>query len=113
MAKLIKKEEPNIVWSDDGSHLKPKKKAEEAFTAEETLLRVRIEKKGRGGKSVTVVYELPDNAPYFKKLTKKLKAKCATGGSFKGDSIEIQGERVDVVVKLLQEEGFKVKISGG
>lgn len=117
MAKIPKsklnKEEPNIVWSDDGSHLKPKKKAEESFEPAETLLRVRLEKKGRGGKTVTVVYELPDNASYFKKLTKKLKNKCGTGGSFKGDSIEIQGDRRDDVVGELKKEGFQVKISGG
>lgn len=113
MAKLVKKEEPNLVWSDDGSHLKKKKKAPEEFEAKDTLLRVRTEKKGRGGKSVTVIYELPDNAAYFKKLTKKLKATCATGGSFKGDSIEIQGERAKTVAQILEEEGFQVKISGG
>ena len=113
MAKLIKKEEPTLLWSDDGSHLKPKTKVEEPVVPDQTQLRVRIEKKGRGGKSVTVVYELPDNPTYFKNLTKKLKAKCATGGSFKGDSIEIQGERKEQVVALLQQEGFKVKVSGG
>lgn len=113
MAKLGKKEEPNIVWADDGSHLKPKKKIEEKFEASETQLRVRVEKKGRGGKSVTVVYELPDNPTYFKKLAKKLKNKCATGGSFKGDSIEIQGDRREDVSRLLKGEGFQVKISGG
>ena len=113
MAKLIKKEEANLVWSDDGSHLKKKEKKEEAFDPKETLLRLRIEKKGRGGKSVTVIYELPNAPTYFKKLAKKLKAKCGTGGSFKGDSIEIQGERKEDVTNFLKAEGFQVKVSGG
>lgn len=111
--KIIKREEPTILWAEDGSHLEKKKKVEESFEPSETLLRVRIEKKGRGGKSVTVVYELPDNPTFFKKLAKKLKNKCATGGSFKGDSIEIQGDRRDDVVSFLEAEGFKVKLSGG
>ena len=47
---------------------------------------------GRGGKTVTVVFELPVNDPYFTELTKKLKALCGTGGSFKDNKIEIQGD---------------------
>lgn len=113
MAKLVKKEEPTLLWSDDGSHLKKKKKAEVAFDPKDTLLRIRTEKKGRGGKSVTVIYQLPDNPTYFKKLSKRLKSRCATGGSYKGDSIEIQGEVAKIVEQLLKEEGFQVKISGG
>lgn len=113
MPKIVKKEEANIVWSDDGSHLKPKKKVVEEVIPAETTLRIRLEKKGRGGKSVTVVYELPQNEAFFKKLTKKLKGKLGTGGSFKGDSIEIQGDRKQDVAAFLESEGFKIKFSGG
>lgn len=118
MAKLIKKEEPNIVWADDASgsnkDQRKKKKSSNAVDVvpSETLLRVRLEKKGRGGKTVTVIYELPENEAYFKKLSKMLKNKCGTGGSFKGDSIEIQGDNKMKVVELLEKEGFQVKISG-
>ncbi len=115
MAKLIKKEEPNLVWSDgqDLRKTKNKNKSETPIVPGEVTLRVRLEKKNRGGKTVTVIYELPDNEKYFKKLTKKLKAKCGCGGSFKGESIEIQGDRKEDIIKILEGEGFKAISSGG
>ena len=115
MAKLIKKEEPNLVWSD-GSDLRKKKssKAQETpIVPSEVTLRIRLEKKNRGGKTVTVIYDYPQNDTYFKKLAKKLKASCGCGGSFKGDSIEIQGDRRQDVAKLLEDLKFKVIFSGG
>ncbi len=123
MAKISKKklsdEEPNIVWADDGQgggkdlRKKKKKSASVDIVPSDTLLRVRLEKKARGGKTVTVIYELPENEAFFKKLTKKIKNKCGTGGSFKGESIEIQGDNKTKVVDILESEGFQVKVSGG
>ena len=123
MAKISKKkladEEPNIVWADDGQgggkdlRKEKKKTSSVEVVPSDTLLRVRLEKKGRGGKTVTVIYELPQNEVYFKKLSKKIKNKCGTGGSFKGDSIEIQGDNKIKVVEILESEGFQVKVSGG
>ena len=37
----------------------------------------------RGGKTVTVVFDLPRNPDYFIHLVKKLKAHCGTGGALK------------------------------
>ena len=49
----------------------------------------------------------------FKKLAKELKTKLSVGGSFKDDSIIIQGDYRDKIMKILQEKGFKVKRVGG
>tara|TARA_B100000029_G_scaffold13038_1_gene13622 strand:+ start:47 stop:379 length:333 start_codon:yes stop_codon:yes gene_type:complete len=107
-------DDENIVYSSDGSgkNLVNKKKKKETFsevTPEETTLKLRIEKKGRGGKAVTVIYELPSNPPYFKKLLKELKNYCGTGGSQKKDHLEIQGDQRDKVREFLLKKGFKVK----
>lgn len=116
MAKLIKNnEEPNIVWTDDPS-LKNKKKAKEVFLMEpsEHTLCIRPEKKGRGGKTVTVLYEFPAGSEdYFKKLVKKIKRECGSGGTFKGDSIEVQGDHREKLKAFLEVMGFKVKFTGG
>ena len=53
----------------------------------ETLLRMRLDKKGRGGKAVTVVFDLPGHPDYFLGLIKKLKAHCGTGGALKDGRI--------------------------
>lgn len=115
MAKLINKEEPNIVWTDDPS-LKNKKVEKKKFdmTPSEHLLSIRPEKKGRGGKTVTVLYDFPAGSEdYFKKLTKKIKRECGSGGTFKGDSIEVQGDHREKLKVFLETLGFKVKFTGG
>src|SRR5438876_5884967 len=45
------------------------------------VARLRIEKKGRGGKTVTVVDGLPPNAAFLKNLGQELKRACGTGGA--------------------------------
>jgi translation initiation factor 1 len=108
-------EEPNIVWSDDPNFKKKKKekKSIEVIPSEHCLS-IRPEKKGRGGKTVTVIYEFPvGGEEYFKKLTKKLKRECGTGGTFKGDSIEVQGDHREKIKVFLEKLGFRVKFTGG
>lgn len=111
-----------LVYSSDGSHLNICKSCKESpcqcqqavnITPADSPLKIRIEKKGRGGKAVTVVFNLPHNPDYFKALTKKLKSQCGTGGSFKDNTIEIQGQMIDKVKAFLEKVGFPVKVSGG
>lgn len=113
MAKMIKKEEPNIVYSSDGSHKKAKKVVYQDIVPSEHILKIRLETNKRAGKAVSVVFELPENPEYFKKLAKKLKASCGTGGSFKENTIEVQGDHREKLKELLEVKGFGVKLAGG
>ncbi len=74
---------------------------------------LRIEKNGRGGKTVTVIDRLPKNEVFLKELTTKLKKKCGTGGTYltsgKEGVIEIQGDHRDAIQSLLEKEGIKSK----
>ena len=79
----------------------------------ETQLRMRLDKKGRGGKAVTVVFDLPPHPDYFVRLIKKLKAHCGTGGALKDNRMEIQGDQRDKVQGYLERMGFTVRRSGG
>ncbi|MDD0852457.1 translation initiation factor [Halobacteriovorax sp. GB3] len=109
----MNKDDYVIVYSSDGSGKniakKDKKKTYADINPKETILKLRIEKKGRGGKSVSVVYEIPENPTYFKKLSKELKAACGVGGSFKNDTIEIQGDQREKIRAFLEKKGFTVK----
>src|SRR5437867_12414542 len=71
--------------------------------------KLRMEKKGRGGKTVTVVYDLPRNEAFLKELCQELKRACGTGGSVVDDAIEVQGDLRDRVRDLLQRRGIVVK----
>ncbi|HEX3703252.1 MAG TPA: hypothetical protein VHU82_07975 [Vicinamibacterales bacterium] len=73
------------------------------------VAKLRMEKKGRGGKIVTVVYDLPRNVAFLKSLCQELKRACGTGGAVAGDTIELQGDLRERVRDALLKKGFVVK----
>ena len=77
------------------------------------VVRVSRETKGRKGKGVTLVTGIPLDEPELKALAKVLKAKCGTGGTVKDGVVEIQGDQREILVPLLQAEGWTVKRAGG
>ena len=68
-----------------------------------------MEKKGRGGKTVTVVDGLPDNATFLKDLSQELKRLCGTGGAAVEGGVELQGDLRDRVREYPGEEGLDGK----
>jgi translation initiation factor 1 len=73
------------------------------------VAKLRMEKKGRGGKTVTVVYDLPQNDAFLKELAQELKRTCGTGGAVAGNTIELQGDLRDRVRDCLVKKGWQVK----
>jgi translation initiation factor 1 len=73
------------------------------------VAKLRMEKKGRGGKTVTVVYGLPRNTAFLKSLCGDLKRSCGTGGAVLDDGVEVQGKLRDRVRDVLEKKGFLVK----
>jgi len=53
------------------------------------VAKLRLEKAGRGGKTVTVVDGLPRNAPFVAALAQELKRACGTGGAVHDGAIEL------------------------
>jgi translation initiation factor 1 len=73
------------------------------------VARLRLEKKGRGGKMVSVVYDLPRNDAFLKDLCQELKRACGTGGTVHEDTIELQGDLRDRIRACLAKKGYTVK----
>jgi len=73
-------------------------------------VKIQREKKGRRGKTVTVVYGLSGD---LKELQGELQKFCGTGGSSKNGCIEIQGDQGLKVKAYLEQKGFKPRLSGG
>lgn len=77
------------------------------------LVRVYIERAGRGGKTVSVVKGIMSPPHGKEALLKLLKTKIGAGGAVKGENIEIQGDHRAKIVTILNELGYKAKSAGG
>ncbi|WP_138497239.1 translation initiation factor [Nostoc sp. PA-18-2419] len=76
-------------------------------------LRVQASRKGRKGKTVTVISGFQAKPETLADLLKQLKTQCGTGGTIKDNEIEIQGDHKQKIVEILTKLGYKAKISGG
>ncbi|HEY3322501.1 MAG TPA: stress response translation initiation inhibitor YciH [Planctomycetota bacterium] len=81
--------------------------------SKDKAVRVGRETKGRRGKGVTTIDDLPLNESGLLELATKLKQRLGTGGTTKGGRIEIQGDHRDRIVVELEGLGYRVKRSGG
>ncbi|MCA9317644.1 MAG: translation initiation factor Sui1 [Planctomycetes bacterium] len=113
-----------IVWSSSGASkcldcgkpafsCKCKDTPKKKVPAGDGIVRVGRETKGRKGKGVTVVSGVPLAGSELDALAKRLKTRCASGGTVRDGVIEIQGDHRDTLVPLLEAEGFTVKRVGG
>jgi translation initiation factor 1 len=111
-----------IVFSTDGSHRQacsecghdPCRCAESPVVPPERQSpRIRREVSGRGGKTVTVIYDLELGADALSALAKALKQACATGGTVRDGRIELQGDHRDRVVARLVKLGYRARAAGG
>lgn len=75
---------------------------------EKQRLKVRMERKGRGGKVVTLISGFVGNNEDLVDLGKRLKVACGVGGSSKDGEIILQGDFVQKVKSMLQDWGYKV-----
>lgn len=77
------------------------------------ILEVHISKKGRAGKTATLVIGHPGSEEEVKSLAKDLRNHCGVGGSVKDGEILLQGEVRDKVMSYLDKSGFRTKRVGG
>ncbi|NDJ17473.1 translation initiation factor [Myxacorys almedinensis] len=112
MAKQSKPGQERKVWSEFGE-TPATERAVPDLPPNQQEVRIQVSRKGRGGKTVTVVTGFQHSAEALTELTKKLKAQCGTGGTAKENAIEIQGDHAQKLLQILVGLGYKAKISGG
>lgn len=99
---------PNFVWNNE------EEEENDTLPPQQQKLRVKIDRKQRGGKEVTLINGFIGTDEDLAALGKTLKTKCGVGGSAKDGEIIIQGNHVDKIINLLIEMGYKnTKKSGG
>ena len=102
------KERLNVVYSTNPDYKYESIEEEEAETLpkNQQKLRVFMEKKGRGGKTVSLIKGFVGTEDDLKELGKLLKTKCGVGGSVKDCEIIIQGDFKQRIIDLLKAEGY-------
>ena len=79
------------------------------FDSQSIKLRIHKQKKGKKGKTVTVISGLGlKNTSQINELLKKLKVFCGTGGSLNEQGIQLQGDMEDKVKFFLRKEGYSI-----
>src|SRR5271157_2681741 len=91
---------------------KPVEKVLQNVCPAQQKVTVRLDKKGRGGKTVTVVDGLQMTQNKMEALLRQLKARLGAGGTVKDTSLEIQGDHRDMLMSVLEVMGYTPKRSG-
>lgn len=102
-----------IVYSTDPAPEPKPKPAPKGPPPKQQTVYVERDRKGRGGKTVTVISGLQHNPATKEKLLKEFKALCGAGGTVKDGNLEIQGDHRDKLIATLREKGYQVKQKGG
>ncbi|MEH0833811.1 stress response translation initiation inhibitor YciH [Pectobacterium cacticida] len=77
------------------------------------IVRIQRQTHGRKGKGVCLISGLDLDDVALDKLATELKKKCGSGGAVKDGTIEIQGDKRDLLKQLLEAKGLTVKLAGG
>lgn len=108
MSKKNKSDRNGFVYSTDpGFQFQPEEESiAETLPPAQQKLRVRLETKHRGGKTVTLITGFIGKEEDLEDLGKKLKNFCGTGGSAKDGEIVIQGDQREKVMQWLVKNGY-------
>jgi len=103
------KDRLNVVFSTNPNfqYETVEEEEQELLPKNQQKLRVKLDRKNRGGKTVTLVTGFVGPEDDLKALGKLLKGKLGVGGSAKDGEIIIQGEFKERVIDILQKEGYK------
>lgn len=107
------KQNSSIVYSTDPDFKPEEEPSEQPVYTKSHELRLSLDRKQRAGKSVTIIEGFRESIEDIEALAKKLKSKCATGGTIKNRVIEIQGDHRAKIEAELTSLGYKVKRVGG
>jgi translation initiation factor 1 len=80
----------------------------EQIAKEQQKIRILTDTR-RYGKIVTVVEGFDSSDIDMEDLARKLKTRCAAGGTYKDNKIELQGDHKKKVREVLEELGFSVE----
>jgi translation initiation factor 1 len=106
------KDSNKIAYREFGDE-EPESESTEELAPNQHSLKIQVSRKGKGGKTVTIVSGFQVSEATLVSLTKQLKNQCGTGGTMRDNEIEIQGDHKQKLLEILTKLGYKAKLSGG
>jgi len=113
MARLLGGGKQQTGPSQDSAREEASPRPKKPGAANVPVVRVGRETKGRRGKGVTIISDLPLDETGLRELAARLKQRCGTGGTVRDGQIEIQGDQRDRLIAELESLGYRVKRAGG
>lgn len=101
------------VYSSAKGDLRDKGPKSSAYQKSPGPAKMRLESNGRGGKVVTVLFNLPLEESEALAMMKELQSLLGIGGTFKNSSIELRGDHRDRVAEYFARRGLTIKRAGG
>jgi len=108
-----KSSQARVIYQEFGNNPAAVERGVPELPASQQNLKVQASRKGRKGKTVTVISGFQMKPETLAALLKQLKTQCGTGGTVRDNEIEIQGDHKQKLVQILTQLGYKAKISGG
>ena len=103
-----------VVWSDQHGDMRKKRQTDPAQAVDEKNLELKIRRLTSGkGRTAIEITGLPSNKKWCQKLAKELKRSLGVGGTYKDGYIEVHGEKIEQVMKLLDGKSIRWKKTGG
>jgi translation initiation factor 1 len=102
---------PDCGFPEKECRCRTKKTSKKLF--DDSIVRIRKEKRGRNGKEVTSIQGIPLSEQAIQSIASDIKKKLGTGGTIKDGIIEIQGDRVEFIAEYFIKLGYKVQKNGG
>ena len=109
------KREDGLVWSSNGGDQRrtSNSDAKPSPGKNSGVTKMRLESGGRGGKQVTVLFNLPFAEAEARAIMRTLQGRLGTGGTFKNGTIEFRGDVRTKVEEFFAKQGLKIVRAGG
>lgn len=110
---MIEKCKQTLVYSTEKGRIVVNPKEKKIRKISDGIVRIQRQVSGRKGKGVTVIMglDLPDLE--LANIATKIKKHCGCGGSIKKDTIEIQGNKREIIRTWFINKGYNTKLTGG
>ncbi len=110
-SKLVYSTDPGTKKKIEGEKKLSQKDQLEDMPPLEQHIHISLEKKGRKGKTVTLIKNFHHTQEKLSALARELKQFCGSGGTVKNQTIEIQGDKRGQVDKKLKSLGYRVRVN--